>query len=162
MIPNTKLGPTAKCGTHTASVDPSTGKGVLTKHSTDPSYRSLVNLYASRGLQCDAIKVEVSVCLKDKQSLVSAMRSIIRAKYSNPETQNIGLGGVFRVVAGAIKSHIMPGYPSGDLDTTDQVNSWLKFYQPIEAPMTCFRFGLSISLLFLNYKRPHFANLVFR
>lgn len=139
LIPNTSYLPGApsRCCTHTAHVDPSTGAGLVKKHDKDPSYRSLVNLYACRGEECDTIAVRVSHALVEKQSLVSAMRTVIREHYKFEDGKNVGLGGVIRVTKGAIRSHIMPGYSKIDMHNMDQVNNWLVFYAPIQSPLTC-------------------------
>jgi hypothetical protein len=139
LIPNTSFvdGSQPTCRTHTAHVDPATGAGILKKHDVDPSYRSLVNMYASLGQECDALSVHVSEAINEKQSLVSAMRTVIREHYKAEDGKNVALGGAFRVLKGAIKSHIMPGYSKIDMHTMEQVNDWLVFYQPIEAPLTC-------------------------
>jgi len=39
-----------------------------------------------------------------------------------------GLGGVFVVSEGKVKQHVMPDFSGPPLETEEQLNNWLKFY----------------------------------
>ena len=56
--------------------------------------------------------------------------------------QPVGLGGVFSVSKGKVKTHVMPKFSKVPLKTDQDVANWLKFYE-MDAPFTCLSFLLS-------------------
>jgi hypothetical protein len=47
---------------------------------------------------------------------------------------NVGLGGVFVMKAGKAKQHVMRDFSTTPINTDDEVNEWLKFYD-MSAPL---------------------------
>ena len=52
----------------------------------------------------------------------------------NSEKQ-ISCCGVFKVLTGKVRAHVMPKFPCEDLTTPEEVNAWLQFFE-MEAPLT--------------------------
>jgi len=66
------------------------------------------------------------------KNLVSAMREALVDAFPD---KSIGLGGVFNIVSGKAKIHVMPDFSSCPIDTDKQVEEWLNFYE-MSAPFT--------------------------
>jgi hypothetical protein len=71
----------------------------------------------------------------------------------------VGVGGVFRIVNGKIKSHVMPNFPTKDLLTQEDVDAWLKFYHvgPVSYadPLTCLTVFQSTDLAGWDLRLEH-------
>lgn len=100
------------------------------------SYDSLLcgpiaNLFVSEGLPGPVIRVNVRVRTGEQASLTQAIRESL--EQVTGDGRHVGLGGVFEVVAGSVKSHVMPNYaclPSGyyDVEQEQVVRDFLQFY----------------------------------
>uniref|UniRef100_A0A6B2LBM0 DUF1907 domain-containing protein n=1 Tax=Arcella intermedia TaxID=1963864 RepID=A0A6B2LBM0_9EUKA len=98
---------------------------------SSPEFSTLCNLFGSEGLPQGAV-LHINVKTRTgSTNFVTAIRQILEKHYPT----QVGLGGVFIIKKGTIKSHVMPGFPSCDVFGKDI--PWLKFYQ-VEAPVTCY------------------------
>lgn len=92
----------------------------------------IANLFVSEGTPGDVIYVDVRKRIGDQISLSQCIReSLISGVQGN---EHIGLGGVFELVSGQIRSHVMPNYDclvDGYYDTEKEqvVKDFLQFYE---------------------------------
>ena len=91
----------------------------------------LGNLFISEGKTGQVLKIH---CKKRKGTLnfTNCMKESLEKGFPG---QFIGLGGVFHIVSGRAKVHIMPDFSPCPLHTDKDVESWLKFYE-VSAPFT--------------------------
>jgi len=99
--------------------------------ATETRNSVLGNLFISEGTPGKVLKIH---CKKrtGTKNLVTCMRETLVEAF--PE-KSIGLGGVFNIVAGKAKIHVMPDFSPCPLTTDEAVNKWLKFYE-MSAPFT--------------------------
>merc|ERR1712126_702991 len=91
----------------------------------------LGNLFLSAGAPGPVLRI----CCKKRtgsQNFVSCMREILNQHYGD---QTVGMGGVFRVVRGKVKIYVMPDFSPCPINSDEEVNKWLKFYN-IDSPFT--------------------------
>ena len=91
----------------------------------------LGNLFLCQGEPGRVVRVECKKRTGDK-NLVTAMREALLEGFPG---QSIGVGGVFHIAAGKVKIHVMPDFSACPLDTDQDVENWLKFYE-MSAPFT--------------------------
>lgn len=65
-----------------------------------------------------------------EENFISAMREAC-SKHFN---QTVGIGGVFLIKSGSAKQHVMDDFSKTPINTDDEVNSWLKFFN-MPAPL---------------------------
>jgi len=94
----------------------------------------LGNLYASRGLPGDVIEVRAKIRTGEK-NFVTCLREGLMAQVGQTPEKQVGLGGVFRVVKGKVKAHVMPDFKGKLMIDGPEVHDWLKFYE-CDAGMT--------------------------
>ena len=92
----------------------------------------IANLYVSEGAAGDVIRVDVRKRTGDQFSLTQAMRDSLVTIVQDDE--HIGLGGVFQLLEGNIRSHVMPNYDCiedgyYDTDKEQVVRDFLQFYE---------------------------------
>jgi len=91
----------------------------------------IANLFVSEGLPGPVIKLDVRTRTGEQASLTQAIRESLEPITGGDK--HVGMGGVFNVVAGKVKSHVMPNYaclPSGYYDVVEErvVKDFLQFY----------------------------------
>ncbi len=91
----------------------------------------IANLFVSEGAPGEVICIDVKKRIGDQISLTQAMRDSLSA-ITGPE-QHVGIGGVFQLLAGQIKSHVMPNYDClidgyYDVEKEQVVKDFLQFY----------------------------------
>ena len=64
------------------------------------------------------------------------------------------MAGVFQIVNGNIKAHVMPDFCGQDLLSNKQVNDWLRFFE-MKSPLTCICTLVSNDLNDLNLRLEH-------
>ena len=106
------------------------------------TFAGLANLYVSRGEPGPVLEVEVSRRTGDQGSLPLAMRDAI-APLAGPNGREIGLGGVFRVESGGVRSHVVPdydciGHEYYDVERERTVAEFLRFFEPVGPGLLCF------------------------
>lgn len=92
----------------------------------------IANLFVSAGQRGDVIRVDVRKRIGDEFSLTQAMRDSLATIVQGDE--HIGLGGVFQLLEGNIRSHVMPNYDCiedgyYDTDKEQVVRDFLQFYE---------------------------------
>jgi hypothetical protein len=128
IMPNTLIG--GHCLTKEAYIDKDNVPKLSDYNSN--KFGCLGNLYFSEGKPGQVIRIRVEKRTGTK-NFVNCMREKLTESFTE---QMVGIGGVFVVSSGKIKSHIMPSFPSENLDNQQQVDQWLKFFH-IDAPVTC-------------------------
>ncbi|XP_065219717.1 uncharacterized protein LOC135845180 [Planococcus citri] len=98
---------------------------------TETTCSLLANLHCSRGEPGKVIKVH---CKKRTGELnfPVAIRDALSEAFPN---QVIGVGGVFVIVNGKAKQHVMPDFSKTPILDDDGVNEWLKFFE-MSAPLS--------------------------
>jgi len=91
----------------------------------------LGNIFLSEGNPGQVLKIHCKARTGDK-NYVTCMREIINKHYG---TKTVGLGGVFKVVQGKVKIHVMPDFSPCPIESDEAVNKWLKFYE-VNSPFT--------------------------
>jgi len=113
-------------------------------HDTDGSYETiqlpqqesrnalLGNVFLCHGKPGPVLKVH---CQKrtGPANFVTCMREILGSHYGTEKT--VGMGGVFKLLQGKVKIHVMPDFSPCPITTDEQVNEWLKFYE-MDSPFT--------------------------
>jgi len=92
----------------------------------------IANLFVSEGLPGEVIRVEVRQRIGDQISLTQAMRKALESICG--DNSHLGMGGVFELVAGKVRSHVMPNYDClvdgyYDTDKEQVVRDFLQFYE---------------------------------
>ena len=88
------------------------------------------------------VEVEVAQRTGDEGSLPLAMRNAL-LPLAGEEGREIGLGGVFRVESGGIRSHVMPdydciGHEYYDTEREEIVAEFLRYFEPVGPGLLCF------------------------
>ena len=91
----------------------------------------LGNLFISEGTPGKVLKIHCKHRTGSK-NLVTCMREALMEDFPD---KSIGLGGIFNIVKGKAKIHVMPDFSPCPIDTDEDVNKWLKFYE-MSAPFT--------------------------
>ena len=105
-------------------------------------FAGLANLYVSRGEPGPVLEVEVAHRTGEQGSFPLAMRDAL-APLTAGNGREIGLGGVFRVEGGGIRSHVVPdydrvGHEYYDVERELIVAEFLRFFQPVGPGLLCF------------------------
>ncbi|XP_077197560.1 ester hydrolase C11orf54 homolog [Paroedura picta] len=122
-------------GSYTARINPKDGGYLLEKYSTkhqDCEFGLLANLYASEGLRGKVIEVKATR-RTGEQNFISCMREALEKHYGD---KPVGMGGTFVMQKGKAKIHVMPEFSTCPLNTNEDVNNWLKFFE-MRAPIIC-------------------------
>ena len=61
------------------------------------------------------------------------MREVLNEYYG--EERTVGMGGVFKILQGKVWIHVMPDFSPCPINTDDELNNWLKFYE-MSTPFT--------------------------
>lgn len=96
----------------------------------------MANLLVSSGLPGPVLKVTASSRTAGV-SFTEAIRRALRDAYGS--SRPISLGGVFVMKRGRARIHVMPDFSATPLETEEQKQAWLRFYE-IDAPVV----GLSV------------------
>lgn len=83
----------------------------------------LANLFMSKGTHDPVIHVRAKVRTGPK-NFVSCIRQGLKDHYGD---RCVGMGGIFKIVSGNFKAHIMPDFDPEM--TEDTVDDWLKFFE---------------------------------
>ncbi|XP_065656468.1 ester hydrolase C11orf54 homolog [Hydra vulgaris] len=92
----------------------------------------LGNFLASEGVPGKVIKVNASV-RKGGKNFIECIRESLKAKY--PDNM-VGIGGVFIIKSGKAKIHVMPDFSCSPLNTKEDVDNWLRFFE-MSSPLIC-------------------------
>lgn len=124
LMPNSCLG--KKNETRVALMRPDgKGKPFSLKPYDSDKVGFLANLFACDGVNGDVLKIRVGI-RKGRKDFVSSIQSVLKSQYGeNP----IGCGGVFKIVEGQFKAHIMPDFKSTFMQEGPEVEEWLEFFE---------------------------------
>ncbi len=92
----------------------------------------IANLFVSEGNGGDVIYIDVRKRIGDQFSLTQAIRSsLMEIVHGN---EHIGFGGVFELLEGKVRSHVMPNYDCiedgyYDIEKEQVVRDFLQFYE---------------------------------
>jgi len=99
--------------------------------ATETRNALLGNLFISDGQPGNVLKIDCQKRIGEK-NFVTCMRETLEEGF--PE-KFVGLGGVFNIKTGSAKFHVMPDFSPCPINTNEDVNQWLKFYE-MKAPLT--------------------------
>lgn len=92
----------------------------------------IANLFVSEGAPGEVLCIEVRKRIGDQISLTQAMREGLAVV--TDRGQHVGMGGVFEILDGQIRSHVMPNYDClvdgyYDVSSEQVVKDFLQFYE---------------------------------
>ena len=105
-------------------------------------FAGLANLFISAGAPGPVLEVEVAHRTGEEGSLPQALRAAL-APLAATGDGPIALGGVFQLVSGQIRCHVMPDYecidhPYYDVEREEVVSEFLRFFEPVGPGLLCF------------------------
>ena len=131
MMPNVFTGSSSKNGSRVVKYIPSSNHYKLEELPQDEMRCALLlNMYASEGKCGNVIRVRAKG-RSGSDNFISCLRKALDEHYKE---KAVGLGGTFRLVEGSAKCHVMPKFSDLPLNSDDDVNKWLKFFD-LPAPM---------------------------
>lgn len=91
----------------------------------------IANMFVSEGAPGDVVCIEVKKRISEQMSLTQTMRESLAS--ITGDKNHVGIGGVFELLQGKIKSHVMPNYDclvDGYYDVSQEqvVKDFLQFY----------------------------------
>lgn len=98
--------------------------------NTESRFALLANLFVSEGKPGKVIKVHTKK-RKGNDDFIASIRKTLAQHFGD---KLVGLGGVFVLQQGKAKQHIMPDFSKTALNTEEDLNNWLKFYE-MSAPL---------------------------
>lgn len=110
---------------HLAQVTPDRKKSVLKKiPSTETRCALLANIFLSEGKPGKVLKVRCKKRTGNKD-FIASIRTALEQHYGE---RTVGLGGVFLLKNGKAKQHVMSPFSETPINTEEELNSWLNFY----------------------------------
>ena len=114
-------------------------------------FAGLANLFISDGAPGPVLEIEVSHRTGAEGSLPQALRAAL-APLAAAGAGPTALGGVFQLLAGQIRCHVMPDYDCidhlyYDIQREEVVSEFLRFYEPVGPGLLCFSRAVD--------RRPH-------
>ena len=105
-------------------------------------FAGLANLYVTDGAPGPVLEIEVSHRTGAEGSLPQAVRAAL-APLEAAGAGPIALGGVFQLLAGQVRCHVMPDYDCidhayYDVEREQVVSDFLRFYEPVGPGLLCF------------------------
>ncbi|XP_016956812.1 ester hydrolase C11orf54 homolog [Drosophila biarmipes] len=113
-------------GSYTATVRGAQEECVLEKipHS-EPRCALLLNLFLSQGKPGQVLKVSAKQ-RTGEQNFIECIRKGLENHYGD---KVVGLGGIFVIKKGAAHQHVMRDFSKTPINSDEEVNEWLKFYE---------------------------------
>jgi hypothetical protein len=101
----------------------------------------IANLFVNDGQPGDVIRIEVKIRIAEQISLSQAIRDSLRP--ITGDNGHIGMGGIFSIQNGKVRSHVMPDYDCIDFDYYDAdkevvTRDFLQFYEHMGPDLLCF------------------------
>ena len=101
----------------------------------------IANLFVNDGASGEVIQIDVRTRVGEQISLTQAIRDSLSA--ATDENGHIGMGGIFEVRSGKVRSHVMPDYDCIDFDYYDTAQEvvtrdFLQFYEHMGPDLLCF------------------------
>ena len=118
-----------------------TGRECIVEPYPSPVCGPIVNLFVSDGHRGPVIRVDVRTRIGEQMSLTQAIRGSLRPLADSHG--HIGMGGIFKLLNGKVRSHVMPDYDcidAGYYDTGRErvVRDFLQFYEHMGPGLLCF------------------------
>lgn len=120
------------CNSYCAKVNTEDGSCVLEKLSTSLDFNLMGNFLCSEGKPGRVLEIKASK-RTGEENFMSAVRKTLQSHY---KTKPVALGGVFLVEKGKAKLHIMPDFSKTPLNSDEDVDSWLKYFE-MDAILVC-------------------------
>lgn len=98
--------------------------------NTESRIALLGNLFFSDGKPCKVVKVHVKTRI-GSDDFIASIRKVLETRYKD---QLVGLGGAFLLKQGKAKQHVMRDFSKTPINTDEEVNQWLKFFN-MSAPL---------------------------
>jgi len=114
----------------------------------------LANFLISEGKQGQVLKIHCSQ-RTGKLNFVSCIKKALDETFPD---KTIGMGGVFLIKKGKIRAHVMPDFPTCDLLSPAESDSWLKFYEmgaKEASPLVCLSVLVSNDKHKLDLRQEH-------
>jgi hypothetical protein len=92
----------------------------------------MANLFASEGKPGNVLRVNVKKRI-DSENFVTSLRNALNLHFGK---KPVSLGGVFLLKSGKAKLHIMPDFSKTALQSNEDVDNWLNFYN-MKSPLIC-------------------------
>jgi len=118
-------------------------KRCISKNYAANKHGGLGNIFYTDGKKGKVIKIIIKGRSGKQGSLTQAMRAALLENLDLNGNEHIGLGGVFRILKGKIKSHVQPDYADIKHEYYDAklmkcVKDFLQFYQPVGSELQCY------------------------
>ncbi|XP_031549527.1 ester hydrolase C11orf54 homolog [Actinia tenebrosa] len=117
--------------TRISKVNPEDGSCIL-QDCDCSQFALMANLLMTEGKPGKVVRAKASK-RTGNNNFITAMRLALAEHYGS---KTVGLGGVFLIEKGKAKFHVMPQFQEKPLNTDEDVNSWLKFYD-MKSPLVC-------------------------
>ena len=106
-------------------------------------HSGLSNLFLSRGEPGPVLRIQVERRIGSEASFSQAIRKCLIDLLPDKDNRQLGLGGVFVVEAGQVRSHISPDYECithayYDVEREEVVADFLQFYDHMGPDLLCF------------------------
>ena len=117
------------------------GRQCIVEPYPSPVCGPIANLFVSEGRVGEVIRIDVSTRIGEQPSLTQAIRNSLRPIADSHG--HVGMGGMFKVLSGSIRSHVMPDYNCIGFDYYDKdrervVREFLQFYEHMGPDLLCF------------------------
>ncbi|MDE0063350.1 MAG: DUF1907 domain-containing protein [Gammaproteobacteria bacterium] len=101
----------------------------------------IANLFVSEGQNGEVVRIDVRTRTGEQPSLPQAIRDSLRPIADSHG--HLGMGGLFQVLSGRVRSHVMPDYGCIGFDYYDTgrervVRDFLQFYEHMGPDLLCF------------------------
>ena len=124
--------------TYYTKFDGTNGKhAAICERSPTSDCALMMNLFGSKGLPGDVLKITARARKGDQKSFTECIRRTLAEKYG--KEQLISMGGMFLIKRGKAYFHVMPDFPATNgppFKDARQLNDWLTYHN-FEAPIVC-------------------------
>ncbi|GFO09933.1 ester hydrolase c11orf54-like protein [Plakobranchus ocellatus] len=124
----------------------------LQLESNSGKFSLMGNFFISEGKPGKVLQVKASN-RTGRQNFVECLHKTLGQHYG--EKQAVGLGGAFLLQTGKAKIHVMPDFLTEAMETDEQTNKWLKFYD-MDAPLIHVGEVVSADPQKLHLRQEHF------
>lgn len=110
----------------------------------------MANLFGSEGRRGQVLRI-VAQERQGPEDFITAIRNVLKDQFPG---QQIAMGGVFVIRKGKANLHIMPDFSKIPLNSDDDVNIWLRFFD-MSSPLTCLSLFHSEDVHLLQLRIDH-------
>lgn len=98
--------------------------------TTETRFALLGNFFICEGKPGQVLQVHVKKRV-GRMDFIASIRNVLADHYGN---RILGLGGTFLLKEGRAKQHVMPDFSKTAINSDDEINQWLNFYE-MSAPL---------------------------